>query len=102
MNLIYRSRFFATYQSDSQRCFFLELGQRRLKLSCCQLLALRQKLKDLDLTTHFNGRNRHGMEIVSLCNRDHILLLDTHEVIDLKQLIKSTFGLLELNSMLQD
>lgn len=102
MNLLYRSRFFATYQSDSQRCFFLDLGPRKLKLSCCQLLALRQKLKALELAAHFNGHNRHGMEIISLCNRDHILLLDTHEVIDLKQLIQATFGLLELNSMLQD
>ncbi len=100
MNLLYKSYYYSSYQCDNKRCFFVDFGEKPVKLSFCQLLALRQKVNSIDLNAHFDSNfNAHGIEILSLCNREHILILDTLQVIDLKQLIKATFGMLELNAL---
>lgn len=99
MNLIYESEYFRTYQCDSRRCFNLQTGEKNIPLSLCQLLAVRSKVMALDLASHFDGSNKHGIEILSLCNREHILILDTHQLIDLKHLVKTTFAMLELNAL---
>jgi len=62
-------------------------------------LAFRQKVLRIDLDAHFTGENKHGIEILVLCNKEHILVFDTHQVIDLKEFMKGTFAMLELNSL---
>ena len=100
MNLLYTSYYYSSYQCDNKRCFFVDFGEKPVKMSFCQLLALRQKVNAIDLNSHFDSSmNFHGIEILTLCNRDHIIILDTLQVIDLKQLIKATFGMLELNAL---
>lgn len=100
MNLLHESYYFASYQCDRGRCFYIDFGHKQVKLSFCQLLALRQKVQAIDLTTHFDKEmNSNGIEILSLCNREHLFILDTHQVIELKELVRATFGMLELNSM---
>lgn len=100
MRTLHQSRFFISYQSDRGRCFYIDFGHKEVKLSFCQMLAFREKLKSIDLNTHFNGANKHGLEILMLCNREHIFVFNTLEIIDLKDLIKGTFATLELNSIL--
>lgn len=99
MNLLYESEYFQCYQCDSQRCFFLSYEGKTVRMTCCQLLAFRTKVSRIDLSSHFSGENEHGIEILSLCNREHLLILDTHQLIDLKQLVKVTFGMFELNDL---
>lgn len=100
MNLLYKSKYFATYQCDSKRCFYFDFGQKPISISFCQLLALRNKVNAINLEAHFNSDlNKHGIEILMLCNREHILILDTLQVIDLKALLKASFGMLELNAL---
>lgn len=100
MNLLYKSYYFASYQSDRDRCFYLDFGHKQVKLTFCQLLSLRQKVKKINLDSHFDkDLNYNGIEILTLCNREHLFVLDTLQVIDLKQLIKATFGMLELNTL---
>lgn len=100
MNLLYQSYYFSSYQCDHGRCFYIDFGHKQVKLSFCQLLALRQKVLAIDLSSHFDkDLNYNGIEILSLCNREHLFVFDTLQVIDLKQLLKATFGVLELNSL---
>ncbi|MFD0977527.1 hypothetical protein [Salinimicrobium gaetbulicola] len=100
MNLLYKSYYFASYQCDKSRSFYLDFGHKQVKLSFCQLLSIRQKVNAINLDSHFDkDMNYNGIEILTLCNREHLFILDTLQVIDLKQLIKATFGMLELNSL---
>lgn len=100
MNLLYKSYYFASYQCDKSRSFYLDFGHKQVKLSFCQLLSIRQKVNSINLNSHFDkDMNYNGIEILTLCNREHLFILDTLQVIDLKQLIKATFGMLELNSL---
>lgn len=100
MKVLHQSRNFTSYQCDNSRAFFIDFGHRSLKFSFCQFLAFRQQVRNINLEAHFNGENRHGMEILVLCNRAHVLLFDTHECIALKDLVNGSFATLELNSML--
>lgn len=99
MNLLFQSRYYSSYQSDRDRRFIFDMGNKTINLSFCQLLAFRQNVLKIDLDTHFSGENKHGMEILVLCNREHIFIFDTLEVIDLKEFIKGTFAMLELNTL---
>ena len=100
MNLLYKSYYFASYQCDKSRSFYLDFGHKQVKLTFCQLLSIRQKVNAINLDSHFDkDMNYNGIEILTLCNREHLFILDTLQVIDLKQLIKATFGMLELNSL---
>ena len=100
MNLLYKSQYGASYQCDTTRCFYVEFGEKRMKLRFCQLLDLRKKVLAIDISTHFEpDLNPHGLEILTFCNREHLLILDTLQVLELKQLVKDTFGMLELNAI---
>ncbi|UJH90520.1 hypothetical protein LZ575_17195 [Antarcticibacterium sp. 1MA-6-2] len=99
MRTLFQSRRYTSYQCDNSRCIFIDFQGKIIKFSFCQLLALRQQVKKIDLHTHFSGENKHGLEILVLCNREHIFILDTSEIIDLKDLIHGSFVMLELNSL---
>ncbi|WP_423820019.1 hypothetical protein V5739_05860 [Salinimicrobium sp. TIG7-5_MAKvit] len=61
---------------------------------------MRQKVQRIDISSHFDkDLNYNGIEIITLCNREHLFVFDTLQVIDLKELLRSTFGILELNSL---
>lgn len=101
MNLLYQSKYFSAYQCDARRCFYFDFGRGPVNLSFCQLLSLRNKVNHIDIEAHFDpDMNPSGIEILMLCNGEHILILDTLQVIDLKEFMQSTFGILEMNTSL--
>lgn len=99
MRILFQSRHYTSFQCDKGRCFYVDFGGKTVKLSFCQLLALRQQVRKINLTSHFSGENKHGIEILILCNKEHIFILNTSEVIDLQNLVHGTFVMLELNSL---
>ena len=100
MNLLYKSYYFSSYQCDHSRSFCIDFGHKQVKLSFCQLLSIRQKVQAIDISSHFDKELNHGgIEILTLCNREHVFVLDTLQVIDLQRLLRATFGVLELNSL---
>lgn len=100
MRLLFQSKYFATYQSDAGRCFYVDFNGKMVKLKFCQLLALRQQVKKINIEAHFNGLNNAGVEILVLCNREHVFIVDTLQALDLQDMVQNTFGVLELNSLL--
>lgn len=100
MKVLHQSQFYSSYQCDKKRCFFIEFPHKTIQLSFCQLLAFRQQIKEINLENHFNGENKHGIEMLMLCNRQHFFLLNTVESVVLKEFMKGTFAMLELNSLL--
>ena len=98
MQLLHKSSFFRSYQCDSGRCFYIDFGNKMVQMSFCQLLSLRQKLKKIDLESHFSSSSS-GIEILCLCNRNHLFVFNTEEILDLQELLKISFGILEINSL---
>ena len=98
MKLVYKSKFYTLSHADNERCFYLDIGPRTLRLSFCQLLALRHKLFSIPIESHFySDLNKHGFELIFLCNKEHLLLLDTLEILDMRELLQMGFALLEFD-----
>lgn len=99
MSIVYQSKFYTFLQSDTDRCFYIDFGQKIVKLSFCQLLGLRHKINSISIEAHFDSDlNKHGFEILTLCNKEHLFLLNTLEVLDLKELVSHSFFLLGISS----
>lgn len=98
--IVFKSRYYTAYQPEKGRCFFAEIQGKRVKMSFCQLLAFRQKVLSIDIDAHFDPeQNRHGIEILTLCNREHLFVLDTLEIIDLKMFVQGIFAMSELHTL---
>lgn len=98
MNVVYQSTYYTLYQSVKERCFYLDFGQKMVRMSLCQLLSLRYKVLSISIEDHFDGDlNRHGFEVLMLCNKEHLFVLNTLEVLDLKQLVDHSFVALGLS-----
>jgi hypothetical protein len=81
-----------------ERCFYVDFGQKMVRMSLCQLLSLRYKVLSISIEDHFDGDlNRHGFEVLMLCNKEHLFVLNTFEVLDLKQLVNHSFVALGLS-----
>ncbi|MUH34243.1 hypothetical protein D9O36_00155 [Zobellia amurskyensis] len=97
MERIHSTQYYTFFQSDKERCFYIDLGQKVVRLSFCQLLALRQRIWSINIENHFDEDiNPHGLEILALCNREHLFVLNTLEVLDLKELLTGAFFLLDI------
>lgn len=98
MNVVYQSTYYTLYQSVKERCFYVDFGQKMVRMSLCQLLSLRYKVLSISIEDHFDGDlNRHGFEVLMLCNKEHLFVLNTFEVLDLKQLVNHSFVALGLS-----
>src|SRR5690606_38149408 len=99
MTTVFSSKFYTLYQSDIDRCFYIDLGQKTVKLTFCQLLALRQKVHSISIEDHFDSdMNNHGFEVLMLCNKEHLFLLNTFEILNLMDLVQHGFALLGISS----
>ncbi|WP_405412432.1 hypothetical protein [Maribacter sp. Asnod1-A12] len=92
MKTVFRSKFYTLYQSDKEKCHYLDMEQKTIKLSFCQFLALRTKVRNISIEDHFDSNlNKHGFEILMLCNKEHLFVLNTIELLDLKSLVDYGF-----------
>lgn len=92
MNQVHQSKYFAIYQCDLKRCFCFKSAHKSVYLTLCQLLVLRSKVNSMNLESHFDElRNPSGIEILLFCDLQHVIILDTYQLIDLKELISNTF-----------
>ena len=98
MLLLDRSKFYSIHHSSQERNFYVDFGQKRVKLSFCQLLALREKVNSVSIASHFDSEtNEHGFEILTLCNNEHLFILNTLELLDLQSLVQNAFAAMGLS-----
>ncbi len=92
MYIVYKSNYYSLYQSTKDRCFYIDFGSKIVRTSLCQLLSLRYKLMRIPIENHFDSTlNKHGFEVILLCNKSHLFILTTLEIIDLQRLLQNGF-----------
>ena len=100
MKVVFQSKFYTLYQSDKEKCHYLDMNQKTIKLSFCQLLALRNKVQNISIENHFDSDlNKHGFEVLMLCNKEHLFVLNTIELLDLKTLVDYSFISLDIDQI---
>ncbi|MBG6129805.1 hypothetical protein IWQ47_000893 [Aquimarina sp. EL_43] len=101
MELIFSSTYYSSYQSSTERCYYIDFGHKVVKISFCQLLSLRYKAKQMSTFDYIDDLlNHNDTVLLSLCDKEHLILLDTLMVLDFVDLMKGTFAMIELNAML--
>ncbi|MEW7279341.1 hypothetical protein ABW636_12175 [Aquimarina sp. 2201CG1-2-11] len=101
MELVFSSKYYTSYQSSVERCFYIDFGHKTVKVSFCQLLSLRYKAKQMSSYEYLDQLlNHNDTVLLSLCDKQHMILLDTLMVLDFIDLMKGTFAMLELNAVL--
>ena len=99
MNVIFQSTYYTLYQANNERCFYLDFGQKTVRMSLCQLLSLRYKIMGINIEDHFDSDlNSHGFEVLMLCNKEHLFILNTLEILDLKNLVENSFMAIGLSA----
>ncbi|SDQ08311.1 hypothetical protein [Flagellimonas zhangzhouensis] len=92
MELICQSKYYTFYQAEKERRFYIDFGQKTIPLNLCQLIALRHKVLSISIEDHFDSDlNKHGFEVLLLCNKEHLFVLNTLEILDLKELVQHSF-----------
>ena len=101
MDLIFSSKYYTSYQSSTERCFYIDFGHKMVKVSFCQLLSLRHRSKQMSSNEYLDHLlNHNDTVLLSICDKQHMILLDTLMVLDFIDFIKGTFTMLELNEVL--
>lgn len=101
MEILFASKYYTSYQSREDRCFYIDFGHKVVKVSFCQLLGLRHKAKQLSSHESLEHMlNNHDVTLLTFCDKKHMILLDTLQVLDFTELIQGTFAMMELNSAL--
>lgn len=68
----------------------LDFYGKKILLGFCELLAFRNKIRNIDIESHFYNEH-NGIEIISLCNLKEILILETRDILELKEEINTIF-----------
>ncbi|OED46110.1 hypothetical protein AB832_01045 [Flavobacteriaceae bacterium (ex Bugula neritina AB1)] len=96
MDQLFASKYYTSYQDVDARCFYLDFGHKIVKVSFSQLLHLRYKIKQLSSYEHIEYMfNYCDVTLLTFCDKEHMLLLDALQVLDLKELIQGTFAMLD-------
>ncbi|BDW92081.1 hypothetical protein AB9K32_15525 [Allomuricauda sp. XS_ASV26] len=99
MNVVFKSKYYTLYQSTAERRYYIDFGQKLVRMSLCELLSLRHKILSISVEDHFDSDlNSHGFEVLMLCNKEHLFILNTLEVLDLKNLIHNGFVAIGLSA----
>lgn len=71
-------------------------------MAVCALIAFKKRLDDLNIEELLlSDAALNSLEILSLCNKDRMLVLTLDEIIEMKDLIPGALVMLELNSIVQ-
>ena len=98
MLLLGRSKFYSVYLSEEERSFYVDLGQKVIRTSFCQLLALRQKVNQISPDALFDAElTQHDFKVLTFCNHEHLFVLNIIEILDLQSLIQNTFAAMGLS-----
>ncbi|NQX85975.1 MAG: hypothetical protein HRT67_08720 [Flavobacteriaceae bacterium] len=78
--------------SSNKSQFVLNFHEKVIVLSFCELLSFRNKIDQIDIVSHFySDHNAFGIEIITLCNLQHLLILETSDLLKLKDIMHSIF-----------
>lgn len=90
------------FQNDADNHFYLEYKGKEYRMVVCSLIAFKAKLDQMNIEEMLlTDASINSVEIIPLCNKEHLLVLTLAEIIELKDLISGTLVMLELNSIVQ-
>ena len=86
-------------QCDRSEKFFLHFLAQPIELKLCELIGLKRKIENIDLTALVSSQGP-DIEVLYLSHQHPVLVLSIYEILELSELLTGTFTMLELNSVI--
>jgi hypothetical protein len=100
---IFSTKYGAIYQSDAERCWYVNFAGKVAKFDYRCLLKLKKAVYNVDIEAKLLQSSKDpDVEILFICACDHCYILSLLQIIALKELLEGTFVMLQLNHILQD
>jgi len=91
------------HQCDKENCWYVDFGGKVNRFDYRCLLKLKKAVYHIDIEALLLKSERSAdIEIVFICACDHCYVLDTLQIIAMKELLEGTFAMLELNHIIHD
>lgn len=71
--------------------YLFNFHEKEILLNFCELLKFRNRIESIPIDAHFYN-DHSGIEIVTLCNRQHLLILETIDIVSLKKIMNTFFS----------
>ena len=93
----------AIYQSDAERCWYVDFAGKVAKFDYRCLLKLKKAVYNVNIEAKLLDSSKDpDVEIIFICACDHTYILTLLQIIALKDLLQGTFVMLDLNNIIQD
>ena len=93
----------AIFQSDAERCWYVDFAGKLARFDYRNLLKLRKAVYNIDIEAVLLDSSKSAdVEIIFICACDHCYVLTISQIIALKEILEGTFVMLELNHIIQD
>jgi len=93
----------SVHQCDKENCWYIDFGGKVNRFDYRCLLKLKKAVYLIDIEALLLKSERSAdIEIVFICACDHCYILDTLQIIAMKELLEGTFAMLELNHIIHD
>lgn len=100
---VFSTKHGAIYQSDSERCWYIDFAGKWARFDYRNLLKLKKAVYQIDIEDLLlTSVKSADLEIIFICACDHCYVLSLMQIIKLKELLQGTFTMLELNHILYD
>ncbi|MES2731537.1 MAG: hypothetical protein V4714_07305 [Bacteroidota bacterium] len=100
---VFSSNAGTVYQSDEEGCLYLDFAGKIARFDFVCLARLKKIVERIDIERMLlNTSNSADIEIISMCACEHCYVLDTREIVALKELLQGTFVMFQLNNILKD
>jgi hypothetical protein len=100
---VFNTKAGAIYQSDAERCWYVDFAGKVAKFDYRCLLKLRKAVYHIDIEqTLLDSTKSPDVEIIFICACDHCYVLTLVQIIALKELLEGTFVMLQLNQMIHN
>jgi len=94
---VFRTNSAAIAQCDQTEMYYLDMVGEEWPFKLCDLMAFKKKIMGIDLMFLLDS-DHADHEIVHLRHCDRFLILDTFQILELRELLSGTFVTLALNS----
>ena len=99
---VFRTKSGVIFQSDKERCLYLQFSGKKAKFKYPCLLRLKKAVESINVENMLINPDASDVEIISLNGCDHCYVLSALEVIALKELLQGAFVMFQLNNIIKD
>lgn len=93
----------SVFQSDKENCWYIDFAGKLARFDYRSMMKLRKAVYAIDIEKILlNSEKTADLEIVFICACDHCYVLNTLQILAIRELIEGTFVMLELNRILHD